>query len=109
MKIIDFNVAWDLVKEPVITGKTGVESWSAPETRKWTGYNEKCDLWAVGCIVLYMLTGRQPQPTDPGSWAESCSQILDGDQLDHFLKQLLAQDPQVRISSAEAKTHVWIS
>lgn len=72
LKVIDFNVAWDLSKEPIIKGKTGVEAWSAPETRKWAGYDEKCDVWAVGCIVLYMLAGELPILQDEASWSALC-------------------------------------
>jgi serine/threonine protein kinase len=37
-------------------GKTGIQEWSAPETRKFAAYDEKCDLWAVGCILYYLCT-----------------------------------------------------
>lgn len=34
--------------------------WGAPEVRSWTDYDEKCDLWSVGCLTYYMLTGKNP-------------------------------------------------
>jgi len=60
LKVIDFNVAVDLRQSPNIRGKTGVDEWSAPETRKWTEYDEKCDIWSVGCLILFMLSGLKP-------------------------------------------------
>ena len=60
LKVIDFNVAVDLRQSPNIRGKTGVDEWSAPETRKWAEYDEKCDIWSVGCLILFMLSGLTP-------------------------------------------------
>ena len=32
----------------------------APEMYECLIYNERCDLWAVGCILFIMLTGARP-------------------------------------------------
>lgn len=61
LKLIDFNVAVDLAECPSIRGKTGVDAWSAPETRKWVSYDEKCDMWSVGLLITFMVTGKQPK------------------------------------------------
>ncbi len=45
-----------------IRGKTGIDEWSAPETRKWADYDEKCDMWSVGCLIRYLITGSHLLP-----------------------------------------------
>ena len=60
LTVVDFNVSVDLEKSPAIQGATGLKKWSAPETRTGAIYNEKCDVWSVGGLTLYMLTGAKP-------------------------------------------------
>lgn len=60
LKLIDFNIAHDLGRDPEMKGSTGVKAWSAPETRKLANYDEKCDLWSVGCVLHYLCTGHPP-------------------------------------------------
>jgi serine/threonine protein kinase len=110
LRVIDFNVAWDFSENPVIHGTTGVEEWSAPETRKLSGYDEKCDLWSVGCLILYMLNGKfTPTPADAVSWriSEHISEP-DFDKLEDLLSKLLVIDPVARINSEEALCHPWL-
>jgi serine/threonine protein kinase len=109
LKLIDFNVAHDLDKSKPIIGKTGVDAWSAPETRKWQGYNEKSDMYSVGCILLFMLTGTPDKETGLAILGNSDYQNrpdchLLADLLDH----LLEVDPNSRISSSEAAEHPWL-
>lgn len=108
LKVIDFNVAVDMKCKPIIYGKTGLDGWSAPETRKWVGYTEKCDMWSVGCLLVYMLTGKQPI-TDWTTWCESLVTMNHFDShLVDLLNRLLAIDPAERISSNEATNHPWL-
>lgn len=99
LKVIDFNVAVDLSSCAAIRGKTGVDEWSAPETRKWSDYDEKSDMWSVGCLILYMLSGLTPQEgafelRDPEILADTSFVLLDD-----LLHGLLATDPKLRMSS----------
>lgn len=48
LKLIDFNIAHDLNRDPEMKGAVGVKIWSAPETRKFAPYDETCDTWSVG-------------------------------------------------------------
>jgi serine/threonine protein kinase len=99
LKVIDFNVAVDLRLSPSIRGKTGVDEWSAPETRKWAEYDEKCDIWSVGCLILFMLSGLTPQQGAFTNWRDSVKRSeSDLILLDDLLQRLLAQDPRSRIS-----------
>lgn len=58
---MDFNVAADLTESDIISGATGVKHWSAPETRANYEYDAKCDVYSLGCLLLFMLTGAQPE------------------------------------------------
>lgn len=40
--------------------KTGLEEWSAPEMRGGSKYDHKVDMWSIGCVLFYMLTGYAP-------------------------------------------------
>lgn len=60
LKLIDFNTAHDLQVCPEIKGANGLRGWSAPETRKFQSYDERCDLWSVGCVLYYACTGSAP-------------------------------------------------
>ena len=71
LKLIDFNVAHDLSASTPIFGKTGVDTWSAPETRKWQGYDEKSDMWSVGCLLSFMLTGKSDKQAGLALLSES--------------------------------------
>ena len=61
LTLIDFGIGFDFRHGEPMIGKSGVKIWSAPETRSWTEYDEKCDLWSVGCLTTYMLTGKFPE------------------------------------------------
>jgi len=100
LKLIDFNVAVDFAQCPEIRGKTGTDEFSAPETRKWISYDEKCDMWSVGCLILFMLTGTWPPYGDLKVWQtnqlpKDCGE---GHLLDDLLMRLLDQNPDSRIS-----------
>lgn len=108
LKLIDFNVAWDSSKSPLIYGASGTVAFSAPETRRWLAYNEKCDVWSVAFIVLFMLSGEIPDASE--NWARYVPlDSSDNRFLNHLLTRMLCTDPQERISSSEAVMHPWIS
>lgn len=59
--LIDFNVAVRF-NDPLadeILGGTGLKQWSAPETRTQLRYSSKCDAWSIGCILFYLLSGKE--------------------------------------------------
>ena len=40
--------------------KTGLEEWSAPEMQGGQKYSEKVDIWSIGCVMFFILTGSKP-------------------------------------------------
>ena len=60
-KIIDFNVAKKCKnKEFKMLSKVGLDRWNTPEVILRTAYNEKVDLWGVGSIFYFIMTGEVP-------------------------------------------------
>lgn len=74
LSVVDFNVAVDLDVYPIIYGATGRKKWSAPETRTDQGYDEKCDVWSVGALTFYMLTGIKPFTEEATARLQNCDE-----------------------------------
>ena len=90
----------------------GTPFYIAPEVLKGN-YNEKCDMWSIGCILFTMLTG---MPLFQGSDdAETLAKVSRGKyslkmlkeaevstECIEFIEKLLMFDPGKRISAEEA-------
>ena len=64
LNLIDFGTATEFAKDKFLFGQKGHFEWSAPETRRNAGYNEKCDIYSVACLLTYMLTGKNLRDAD---------------------------------------------
>jgi p38 MAP kinase len=63
IRILDFGLARQVSNE--MTGYVTARWWRAPEILlNWMHYNQKADVWSVGCIMAEMLNGR---PLFPGN------------------------------------------
>ena len=40
--------------------KTGLEQWNSPEMLKGQIYTTKIDIWGLGCVFYFILTGEFP-------------------------------------------------
>ena len=69
--LIDFNIAHNFAINPEVKGAFGVREWSAPETRKLAPYDEKSDLFSVGCVLYNLCTGHTPNENE-----EFCSEQI---------------------------------
>jgi calcium-dependent protein kinase len=58
-KIIDFGLAKYIVPEKVSTSEAGSLVFMAPEVLKHN-YDERCDIWSLGCIMHVLITGHPP-------------------------------------------------
>ena len=76
-------------------------------------YDEKCDMWSIGCILFTMLTGMPPfQGRDHAETLAKVSRGRYSDQMlrdaevseecIQFVSKLLTFDPKERISAADA-------
>ena len=59
IKIGDFGISKQLNKEYTLTkNKLGTEYYIAPEIIKEGKYNEKSDIWSLGCIIYELFNLR---------------------------------------------------
>ncbi|KAL5717214.1 hypothetical protein ACHQM5_010262 [Ranunculus cassubicifolius] len=59
-KIADFGLASRPIKRHGCRGMKGTPMYMAPESVDCSDYIPKSDVWALGCIVLEMLTAKKP-------------------------------------------------
>ena len=91
-----------------------------PEILQKIDYNEKSDVWSIGVIMYFLLTGEMPTKgiTNKATLKNIKSKDLKIDKLvkdgiidqdsSCLLKGLLDRDPNTRISPVEAINHPWI-
>ena len=117
IKLIDFGTCAYFGDEP-LKQELGTIYYLAPEVIK-SKYNEKADLWSAG-VILYMLLCGHP-PFRGGKEKEIKAKIL-ASKVDFptrewkhisplavkFIKQLLAIDPDERISAKDALENKWL-
>jgi len=123
LKLIDFGLAVFLPSNKgKLTEVCGTTSYMAPEVLKGS-YALECDLWALGVITYFMLSGKLPFPgrTDdekeacimgsarngismpPRSWSEISSDAV------NFIKSLLDSSVSKRLTGKQALEHPWIT
>ena len=62
-KLIDFNIAKRFMQKSCRVSMrtcTGIDQWSAPETRIGCEYTEAVDLWGIGVVAYFIITGNAP-------------------------------------------------
>lgn len=78
MKIIDFGFAYEFKnEEDTQHKKLGTAHYMAPEVVLRQNYNEKSDVWSLGIILYYLLTGHKP---------------YDGETVDDIFKAIIHND-----------------
>ncbi|KAF9076204.1 kinase-like domain-containing protein [Rhodocollybia butyracea] len=121
-KISDFGISKqaDDFDGRAFTGMRGTAYWMAPEAvdSNTKGYDNKIDIWSVGCVVIEMWTGKRPwygeeilpvllnlyrrlaPPIPP--------ELLLSDEAMDFKDKVFARDPQDRPSAAKLKLHPYL-
>ena len=79
-------------------------------------YDEKCDIWSIGVILYYMLSGKFPffsgqnheifqkiEKDEP-----KYSELKVSESAIDFLKKCLTKDPKLRPSAKECLYHKWL-
>jgi len=60
IKLIDFGTAVHYKKgDPLLTETMGTADFIAPEVLN-NSYDERCDVWSIGCLAHMMLSGSPP-------------------------------------------------
>ncbi|CAK56516.1 unnamed protein product (macronuclear) [Paramecium tetraurelia] len=95
--------------------RCGTPGFVAPEILKNQEYNCKVDVYSVGIILYYSLTGKKP--FDSQNYREIIEKneegIVDLSPLKltkegiHFIESILQPDPKERITSQMALNHIW--
>ncbi|CAD8138585.1 unnamed protein product [Paramecium octaurelia] len=95
--------------------RCGTPGFVAPEILKNQEYNCKVDVYSVGIILYYSLTGKKP--FDSQNYREIIEKneegIVDLQPLKltkegiHFIESILQPDPKERITSQMALNHIW--
>lgn len=120
LKLIDFGVStfWSGGKA-FMDEDCGTLGYMAPEVISGQGYTNKCDLWSIGVIAYFLLSGSPPfsgrldmmqfsiqqaryDMTTPEKWGQVSDSAKD------FVKKLLLRDPRERLSAVEAMEHPWM-
>lgn len=64
IKLTDFNISKRFIDEDqtrlTMRTRTGLDSWSAPETRQGGSYEESVDYWGIGVIGYFMVMQHPP-------------------------------------------------
>src|SRR5690348_14026729 len=99
-KLTDFGISY--LKQELATGQSVSAFWTpgyaAPEQRGGARGDERSDLYALGCVIVHLLTGSAP-PSE-GPTAEQVARLPITAQLRRVLARLLATDPAERYQSA---------
>lgn len=118
LKLCDFGLSTRFKRGEKLQKSLGTIDYVAPEVLDGE-YNEKCDLWSVGVICYELLTGTSPfhAPTID----ETMGKIFDGVLLFEdsvwmdistkaitFIKALVKEDVDARLSAEQALDHPWL-
>lgn len=102
IKLADFGVSACCRDKRRLTRRVGTDGFMAPEILQNQPYNEKADIFSIGCILHMLLTGHPPKPKQDGTYAVSKIRLqfvsAQGRELVHRLLQPL---PDNRPSAAE--------
>ncbi|XP_042540894.1 sperm motility kinase 3A-like [Dipodomys spectabilis] len=114
-KLCDFGLSVRLQGQQELTEQCGTPAYWAPEMVKEQRYQgRKVDVWSLGVILYYMVTGNVPY--DDSSWAVFKKQVLAGrfttpkhfsPELKGILAYLMTTNPQQRPTVWQVMRHPW--
>jgi serine/threonine protein kinase len=120
LKLSDFGLSGVLKPDSLLVTCAGTPCFMAPEVlRSTAGYGVECDLWSIGVLTFFLLSGKLPFD-DPAHFLQY-QNILKGtysfgpdfdDIFDHakdFVRHLLVVDPKMRMTARQALGHPWLA
>ncbi|CEI89237.1 Putative CAMK/CAMK1 protein kinase [Rhizopus microsporus] len=120
--IADFGLSRIIDTDKFHTLKTtcGTPGYMAPEIFKKTGHGKPVDMWAIGVIAYFLLSGYTP--FEGANNIEEMNAILNADynfddpcwdgissQAKNFIERCLTIDPDKRITAHQALEHEWLA
>jgi len=102
IKLADFGVSSCCHVKHRLTRKCGTDGFMAPEILRHQPYDEKADIFSVGCILHWLLTGHPPKAREDGSYVMSKIRLnFVSDEARALLELLTRPEPQDRPSAEE--------
>ena len=107
IKIGDLNVS-TIAKMGIAFTQTGTPYYASPEVWMDKSYNNKSDIWSIGCIIYELCMLKTPFRGT--SMKNLCSNIQKGvypdihfysDELKNIIKEMLVVNPQYRLSAKD--------
>ena len=118
LKLIDFGLSSRIKKNGKLNHTVGTSYFIAPEILKGE-YDEKCDVWSIGVILYYLLSGKYPftgkthleifeniQKNEP-IFNKIIFNDVSKNAID-FIKKCLVKTPNERLSAKECLLHPWL-
>ena len=117
IKIVDFGLSSRIKKNQKLNNTVGTPYFIAPEMLKGE-YDEKCDIWSIGVILYYMISGKFPFFDDDNfkifqrieneepNFSELKLSLSENGL--NFLKKCLTKNPKLRPSAKECLFHKWL-
>ncbi|KAI0692039.1 kinase-like domain-containing protein [Cytidiella melzeri] len=124
VKVADFGLAKAVDSLTMLRTMCGTPSYLAPEVVQQNGnegYHQVVDSWSVGVIVFSMMTSSSPF-VEPSYTTDVKIKILErtiewdplvgmgvSEEGLHFVKCLLEENPEVRMTLTDALNHPWLA
>ena len=117
LRVIDFGLSRHFSSKEKMKGRVGTPVCMAPEVIS-DSYSSKCDVWSLGVVGCFLLTGRFPFESEDldDLFSEITKEGFDLGKLENisasgkdFLTKLLHPKPSKRVSASEALTHPWLA
>ncbi|CAK9068612.1 unnamed protein product [Durusdinium trenchii] len=102
IKLADFGVSSYCHVKHRLTRKCGTDGFMAPEIIRNQPYDQKADLFSVGCILHWLLTGHAPKAKEDGSYVMSKIRLnFVSAEARELVHQLTRPEPSERPSAVE--------
>ena len=119
LKLLDFGLSSRIKKNEKLNNTVGTRYFIAPETIRGE-YDEKCDVWSIGVILYYILSGKFPftgnsknmeifekiQKVEP-LYNKNIFNGISPNAID-FIKKCLIKNPNERFNAKECLSHPWL-
>lgn len=119
IKLAHFRLAARCYEEMSLTKQCGTPYFTAPEVILRRPYDERADMWSVGCMAFLLLSGYLP--FQAGNQKELFRKIVSAEfnfdvdawkdisqEGKNFLNELLLLNVDERFTAEEARSHAWM-
>jgi len=119
VKLADFGISKQLENTLALAQtQCGTTAYMSPERIKGANYAYDADIWAIGLIILEMVTGEYPYPA-ARNFMQMVMRICEGpvptvkpgvvtEAAEHFIMACLAKVPAQRPNASKLMVHDWL-